>query len=401
MKDLAGAFARYPRLPKVLNSKVLLDTVLQGVERGLLVARLARPDGSARTWWREWVDPESHGDPQIEVVLPERAELGELPEDLLAPGALPELWGAAGAAFPAGEPRLRIEEPRAAIPERPDAPFVPETGAHEGDPEAQRAPVLTLGGLTDYFRGGHVAHVPREGYDDTFVVPRCPPDALRAGNTPGGRTGGGMAHQRPGFGVEGRDPLRCAGRERLAASSARAPPAARPVGAGAPRRMAGREDERARACPGHFPDAGNGASVGARSRWRDGRRGEPLAPGSRGQRPARLPIRSGGTHTAGTPEQSGGLPHIHSPRCRRDGARRPPDPGPRRPRAPAHGGERGKRSSLSRPGCARRRRPAGSPPPPSTRCSPPGSRRTSRPMLLPPPPPRSPGSPRHGGRPAS
>ena len=39
---------------------------------------------------------------------------------------------------------------------------------------------------------------------------------------------------------------------------------------------------------------------------------------------------------------------------------------------------------------------------PSTRCSPPGSRRTSRPMLLlPPPPPRSPGSPRHGGGPAS
>ena len=179
VKDLAGAFARYPRLPKVLNSKVLLDTVLQGVERGLLVARLARPDGSVRTWWRESVDPESHGDPQIEVVLPERAELGELPEDLLAPGALPELWGEAGAAFPAGEPRLRIEEPRAASPERPDAPFVPETGAREGSLEALHAPVLTLGGLTDYFRGGHVAHVPREGYDDTFVVPRCPPDALR------------------------------------------------------------------------------------------------------------------------------------------------------------------------------------------------------------------------------
>lgn len=180
VKDLAGAFARWPRLPKVLNPKILLDTVLQGVERGLLVARLARPDGSVRTWWREPVDPESHGDPLIEVVLPERAELDELPEDLLAPGSLPELWGEAGAAFPVGEPRLRIEEPRGSErPERPGAPFVPETGAHEGEPEAQRAPVLTLGGLTDYFRGGHVAHVPREGYDDTFVVPRCPPDALR------------------------------------------------------------------------------------------------------------------------------------------------------------------------------------------------------------------------------
>ena len=33
VKDLAGAFARYPRLPKVLTPKVLLDTVLQGVQR--------------------------------------------------------------------------------------------------------------------------------------------------------------------------------------------------------------------------------------------------------------------------------------------------------------------------------------------------------------------------------
>ena len=54
VKDLAGAFARYPRLPKVLTPKVLLDTVLQGVQRGLLVARArARdtrcPGGANRT----------------------------------------------------------------------------------------------------------------------------------------------------------------------------------------------------------------------------------------------------------------------------------------------------------------------------------------------------------------
>ena len=91
VKALADSFARYPRLPKVLNPRVLLDTVLQGVERGLLVARLARPDASVRTWWREAVDPESRAAPQLEVVLPERAELGRLPEDLLAPSALPEL----------------------------------------------------------------------------------------------------------------------------------------------------------------------------------------------------------------------------------------------------------------------------------------------------------------------
>ena len=37
VKDLANAFTRDPRLPKVLNAGVVHDTVLQGVERGLLV----------------------------------------------------------------------------------------------------------------------------------------------------------------------------------------------------------------------------------------------------------------------------------------------------------------------------------------------------------------------------
>ena len=152
VKGLADAFARYPRLPKVLNPGVLLDTVLQGVERGLLVARLARPDASVRTWWREAVDPEPRADPQLEVVLPEKAELSRLPADLLAPGALPELWEDGG-----------------------------DGGSADGAESAARqgsSPTLTLRRLLDYFHGGHVARVPREGYDDTFVIPRCPEHAI-------------------------------------------------------------------------------------------------------------------------------------------------------------------------------------------------------------------------------
>ena len=52
------------------------------------------------------VDPESRADPQLEVVLLERAELSRLPEDLLAPGALPELWeegGGVGVSAVAGD----------------------------------------------------------------------------------------------------------------------------------------------------------------------------------------------------------------------------------------------------------------------------------------------------------
>ena len=128
VKDLAGAFARDPRLPKMLNARILLDTVLQGVERGLLVARLKRPDGTDRTWWRQTVDQEAATDPMIEAVLPEKAELAALPERLLAPDALPGLW----------------------TDER-----------------------VTLRQVRYYFSGEHTVEVAKEGYDETLSIPRC------------------------------------------------------------------------------------------------------------------------------------------------------------------------------------------------------------------------------------
>ena len=142
VKDLAGAFSRQSRLPKVLDPRVLFDTVLQGVERGLLLARLARPDGSVRTWWRAAVDPDAQTDPGLEVALPERAELLDLPPALLAPGALPALW-----------------------PE--------ERGA---------APQLTLRALAAYFAGGHTVQVRQQGYacDDTLSIPRCSAETVRS-----------------------------------------------------------------------------------------------------------------------------------------------------------------------------------------------------------------------------
>ena len=142
VKDLAGAFSRQPRLPKVLDSRVLFDTVLQGVERGLFLARLARPDGSVRTWWRGAVDAEAQADPGLEVVLPERGELNELPDALLTPGALPELWPA-------------------------------EDGAESH---------LTLRALTEYFAGGRTVTFRQQGYayDDVLTIPRCSAHAVRS-----------------------------------------------------------------------------------------------------------------------------------------------------------------------------------------------------------------------------
>ena len=135
VKDLASAFSRNPRLPKMLTAKIVLGTVLQGVERGLLVARLSRPDGTARTWWREPVDERVDANPMLEVVLPEKAELARLPEKLLAPSTLPGLWD---------EGRVSLRQ------------------------------------ALDYFSGSHVVNVPREGYEESLAIPECPGEAVRA-----------------------------------------------------------------------------------------------------------------------------------------------------------------------------------------------------------------------------
>ena len=134
VSDLAGAFSRDPRLPKMLQPRMVLDTLCQGVERGLLVARERRPDGSFRTWWMESVTPEAIGEPTLEVVLPAHAELASLPEQLLAPEALPALW---------------------------------EDGR------------LSFQALLTYFSGRHAATVHREGYDESLSIPGCSEDKLR------------------------------------------------------------------------------------------------------------------------------------------------------------------------------------------------------------------------------
>ena len=134
VKDIAGAFARDPRLPKMLNSRILLGTILQGVERGLFVARLKRPDGSFRTWWRGPVDSENVEDPLLEVCLPQKAQLAVLDQSLLAPGALPELWR---------DERLNLED------------------------------------IKSYFSAIHVVAIAREGYEDTQAIPACDEELLR------------------------------------------------------------------------------------------------------------------------------------------------------------------------------------------------------------------------------
>ena len=129
VKDLVGAFAQFPHLPKMLNRQAILDTLVQGCREGQFVLRLTRPDRSNRTIWRQQPDEADLKNTALEVVLPESAELTEVEPGLLAPGVLPDLW--------------------------------------KGDD-------IAVSEVRGYFSGGKVIKVARQGYDEPVTIPRAP-----------------------------------------------------------------------------------------------------------------------------------------------------------------------------------------------------------------------------------
>jgi hypothetical protein len=128
VKDLAGAFAQLPHLPKMLKASAILDTLAGGCEKGTFVLRLSRPDNTFRTWWMTRPDDNALNDSALELVLPEGAELSEVSPALLAPGELPGLW--------------TIEE-------------------------------ITAQSVADYFRGSNVVQVQRDGYQEPMQIPKA------------------------------------------------------------------------------------------------------------------------------------------------------------------------------------------------------------------------------------
>ena len=92
VKDLVGAFAQNPKLPKMLRQKEILDTVVQGVRDGIWVASLIRPDHTVKTFWHTDIDDQALKDAALEVFLPEAAALSEVDPILLRHSTLPDLW---------------------------------------------------------------------------------------------------------------------------------------------------------------------------------------------------------------------------------------------------------------------------------------------------------------------
>ena len=86
-------FASLPRLPRLLNRQVFVDTLRRGVTEGQIVLRIVRPDDSQQTYWREApATDEDFKKKELEIVPIAHAELHNLSAELLIPGKLPELW---------------------------------------------------------------------------------------------------------------------------------------------------------------------------------------------------------------------------------------------------------------------------------------------------------------------
>ena len=128
VKDLVGAFAQFPQLPKMLNRQAILDTILQGCREGQFVLSSVRPDKSFRTIWRQTPSDEDLKNSALEVVLPEHAELSQIDPSSLGPKVLPGLW---------------------------------------------QKDEITVGDIKGYFGGGRVVTLPRAGYEDPITIPKA------------------------------------------------------------------------------------------------------------------------------------------------------------------------------------------------------------------------------------
>ena len=136
VKDLAGAFAQLPHLPKMLNASAIVDTLVDGGVNGDFVIQLKRPDRTVRTWWRSRPDEEALRDPDLEVALSASAELAEIPGALLRRGGVPGLWDAKDE--------------------------------------------LPLSAFKDYFGGSKVIQIDRGGYTEGQQVPKAPSSVVNA-----------------------------------------------------------------------------------------------------------------------------------------------------------------------------------------------------------------------------
>lgn len=96
VEDIYKLFGRNPSMPKLLSSKVVLNTIELAVRKGILALKYITPaDGSELWFWKAEItvsDWEKHA----EVWIPKEAELQLLNASAILPDSLPGLWPEGG-----------------------------------------------------------------------------------------------------------------------------------------------------------------------------------------------------------------------------------------------------------------------------------------------------------------
>jgi len=92
VKDLYGAFGRYPDMPKLVNRNVVIKTVEDAVQRGLVALRYLPPGGGEEWFWHCPIEGVVDWAEYAEVWLPAKATLSKVHPAAVAPTALAGLW---------------------------------------------------------------------------------------------------------------------------------------------------------------------------------------------------------------------------------------------------------------------------------------------------------------------
>jgi hypothetical protein len=92
VKDLYGAFGRYPDMPKLVNRQVVINTIEDAVRRGLVALRYMPPGGGEEWFWHSPIEGVVDWADYSEVWLPSRATVNKVHPAAVVPAALAGLW---------------------------------------------------------------------------------------------------------------------------------------------------------------------------------------------------------------------------------------------------------------------------------------------------------------------
>jgi hypothetical protein len=92
VKDLYGAFGRYPDMPKLVNRQVIIDTIEEAVRRGLLALRYLPPGGGEDWFWHSPIEGIVDWADFSETWLPGKATINKIYPAAVLPAALAGLW---------------------------------------------------------------------------------------------------------------------------------------------------------------------------------------------------------------------------------------------------------------------------------------------------------------------